>query len=182
MREVIDVINYGFLRSFILNKILALIFILIFPIHAYAGFPEGENGYELKKIEQSFKLPCSEIGKDKCLARVISMGGCIYSFEINKGINNEDALRKSDEVLISLLDGNNLDINNIFAKDGSIKSEIRIEIISRINFCREAIKEVIPNLVKLPEGMEMSEERLEILTDTYPQYYLYMFEKITNGN
>ena len=46
-------INYEFLRSLILNKILALIFVLI-PIHAYAGFPEGENGYELKKIEQSF--------------------------------------------------------------------------------------------------------------------------------
>ena len=72
---------------------------------------------------------------------------------------------------------NNLDINNIFAKDGSIKSEIRIEIISRINFCRQAIKEAIPNLVKLPEGMEMTEDRLEILTDTYPQYYLHMFEK-----
>ena len=55
-------INYKFLRGSILNKMLALIFVLIFPIHAYAGFPEGENGYELKKIEQSFKLPCSEIG------------------------------------------------------------------------------------------------------------------------
>ena len=175
-------INYKFLRSSILNKILALIFVLIFPSHAYAGFPEGENGYELKKIEQSFKLPCSEIGKDKCLARVISMGGCIYSFEINKGINNEDALRKSDAVLISLLDGNNLDINNIFAKDGSIKSEIRIEIISRINFCRQAIKEAIPNLVQLPEGMEMTEDRLEFLTDTYPQYYLHMFEKTRKRN
>ena len=175
-------INYEFLRSSILNKILALIFVLIFPIHAFAGFPEGETGYELKKIEQSFKLPCSAIGKDKCLARVISMGGCIYSFEINKGKDNEAALRKSDEVLISLLDGNNLDINNIFAKDGSIKSEIRIEIISRINFCRQAIKEAIPNLVKLPEGMEMTEERLEILTDTYPQYYLHMFEKTRKGN
>ena len=64
-----------------------------------------------------------------------------------------------------------MDINNIFAKDGSIKSEIRIEIISRINFCRQAIKESIPSLVKLSEGMEMTEERLEILTDTYPQYY-----------
>ena len=175
-------INYEFLRSSILNKILALIFVLIFPIHAYAGFPEGENGYELKKIEQSFKLPCSEIGKDKCLARVISIGGCIYSFEINKGKNNEDALRQSDEVLVSLLDGNNLDINNIFAKDGSIKSEIRIEIISRINFCRQAIKEAIPNLVRLPEGKEMTEESLDILTDTYPQYYLHMFEKTRKGN
>ena len=176
------IINYEFLKGSILNKILALIFVLIFPIHAYAGFPEGETGYELKKIEQSFKLPCSEIGKDECLSRVLSMGGCIYSFEINKGKDNEAALRKSDDVLIALLDGNNLDINNIFAKDGSIKSEIRIEIVSRINFCRQAIKEAIPNLVKLPEGMEMTEERLEILTDTYPQYYLHMFEKIRKGN
>ena len=174
--------KYRFLGISILNKILAIIIVLILPIHAYAGFPEGENGYELRKIEVSFKLPCSEIGNDKCLARVISMGGCIYSFEINKGKNNEDALRKSDEVLISLLDGNNLDINNIFAKDGSIKSEIRIEIISRINFCRQAIKESIPNLVKLPEGMEMTEDRLEILTDTYPQYYLNMFEKTRKRN
>ena len=84
------------------------------------------------------------------------MEGHIYSFEINKGKDNKAALRKSDEVLIALLGGNNLDINNIFAKDGSIKSEIRIEIISRINFCRQAIKKVIPDLVKLPEGMAMT--------------------------
>ena len=75
-----------------------------------------------------------------------------------------------------------MDINNTFAKDWSIKSEIRIEIISRINFYRQAIKEAIPNLVKLPEGMEMTEERLEILTDVYPQYYLHMFEKNRKGN
>ena len=75
-----------------------------------------------------------------------------------------------------------MDINNIFAKDGSIKSEIRIEIISRTNFCRKAIKEAIPNLVKLPEGMEMREERLEILTDDYPQYYLQMFKENRKGN
>ena len=183
MKEVLDSFEkYEFFGISILNKILAIIFVLILPIHAYAGFPEGETGYELRKIEESFKLPCSEIGNDQCLARVISMGGCIYSFEINKGKENEAALRKSDEVLSALLDGNNLDINNIFAIDGSIKSEIRIEIISRINFCRQAIKEAIPNLVKLPEGMEMTEERLEILTDTFPQYYLHMFEKIRKGN
>ena len=183
MKEVLDSFKkYELFGMSILNKMLAIIFVLIWPMHAYAGFPEGETGYDLRKIEESFKLPCSGIGNDQCLARVISMGGCIYSFEINKGKDNEAALRKSDEVLISLLDGNNLDINNIFAKDGSIKSEIRIEIISRINFCRQAIKESIPNLVKLPEGMEMTEDRLEILTDTYPQYYLQMFEKTRKGN
>ena len=123
-----------------MNKILVLIFVLILPIHTYAGSPEGKTGYELKKIEESYKLPCSEIGNDKCLARVLSMGGCIYSFEINKGKDNKAALRKSYEVLIALLGGNNLGINDIFVKDGSIKSKIRKEIISRINFCRQAIK------------------------------------------
>ena len=104
------------------------------PLYAYAGFPEGEKGYDLNKIEDSYKLPCNEIGNDQCLARALAMGGCIYSFEINKGKENEAALRKSDEVFSALLDGNNLDINNIFAIDRSIKSKIRIEIISRINF------------------------------------------------
>ena len=148
------------------------------PIYVYAGFPEGEKGYDLNKIEESYKLPCNEIGNYQCLARVVAMGGCIYIFEINKGKGNEDALRKSDDVLIALLDGNDLDINNIFEKDRSIKNDIRTEVISRINFCREATKEAIPNLVKLPKGMEMTEERLEILTDTYPQYYLHMFEQM----
>ena len=148
------------------------------PAYVYAGFPEGEKGYDLNKIEESYKLPCNEIGNDQCLARAVAMGGCIYSFEINKRKGNEDALRKSDEVLIALLDGNNLDINNMFEKDGSIKNDIRTEVIRRINFCREATKKAIPNLVKLPEGMEMTEENLEILTDTYPQYYLHMFEQM----
>ena len=67
------------------------------------------------------------------LARVLSKGGCIYSFEINKGKDKEAALRKSEAIL---------------------------------------------NLVKLPSGIEMTEERLEILTETYPQYYLNMFEKL----
>ena len=96
MKEALDSFKkYRFLGISIFNKILAIIIVLILPIHAYAGFPEGENGYELRKIEESFKLPCSEIGNDQCLARVISMGGCIYSFEINKGKDNEAALRLS---------------------------------------------------------------------------------------
>ncbi len=69
----------------------------------------------------------------------------------------------------------------MFENDGSIKNDIRSEVIIRINSCREATKKAIPNLVKLPEGMEMTEERLESLTNTYSQYYLYMFEQMRNG-
>ncbi len=45
------------MKSLILPAIL-----LLFPFSAQAGFPEGENGYDLKKIEESFRLPCNEIG------------------------------------------------------------------------------------------------------------------------
>ena len=52
----------------------------------------------------------------------------------------------------------------------------------RINFCRQAIKEVFPNLINLPKGMEMTEEILEILTYANPQFCLHMFEKTRKVN
>ncbi len=39
------------MKSLILPAIL-----LLFPFSAQAGFPEGDNGYDLKKIEESFRL------------------------------------------------------------------------------------------------------------------------------
>ena len=47
--------------------------LLLFPFSAHAGFPEGENGYDLKKIEESFRLPCDEIGNDDCIARALGV-------------------------------------------------------------------------------------------------------------
>ena len=52
-------------------KSLILSAILLFPFSAQAGFPEGKNGYDLKKIEESFRLPCEEIGNDDCIARAL---------------------------------------------------------------------------------------------------------------
>jgi len=47
--------------------------ILLFPFFAQAGFPESENGYDLKKIEESFRLPCDEIGNDDCIVRALGV-------------------------------------------------------------------------------------------------------------
>ena len=50
--------------------LLSLLISLISPIKTFAGFPEGEKGFDLKKIEESFKLPCDEIGnKNNIVAR-----------------------------------------------------------------------------------------------------------------
>ena len=43
--------------------------LFLFPFYSQAGFPGGENGYDLKKIEDAFRLPCDEIGNNDCIAR-----------------------------------------------------------------------------------------------------------------
>ena len=158
----------------------AIIFFLPFP--SFAGFPEGESGYDLKKIEESFRLPCDEIGNDDCIARAFGMGACTWMFEINKDKEPDEALRIADQVLIALLKGNELEINDIFEKNGSIKKNIKKEAIYRINFCKEETKKAIPKLIKkLPEGVVLDEERSNNLTSVFPLQYLTMFEQMKKG-
>ena len=46
-----------------------------------------------------------------------------------------------------------------------------------INFCKAETKLAIPKLIKkLPEGIELDEERIEKLATVFPLQYLSMFE------
>jgi len=162
-------------KSLILPAIL-----LLFPFSAQAGFPEGEKGYDLKKIEESFRLPCDEIGNDDCIARALGVGACTWIFGINKDKEPAEALKISDTVLIALLKGNNLDLKSMFEKDGLIKTNIKKEATYRINFCSAETKKAIPKLVKkLPKGVVLEEERIENLTSVYPMQFLSMFEQFS---
>jgi len=153
--------------------------LLLFPFSAQAGFPEGENGYDLKKIEESFRLPCNEIGNDDCIARALGVGACTWIFGINKDKEPAEALKISDTVLIALLKGNNLDLKSMIGKDGLIRTKIKKEATYRINFCKEETKKAIPKLIKkLPEGVVLDEERIENLATVFPLQYLIMFEQM----
>ena len=153
-----------------------------FPFYAQAGFPEGENGYDLKKIEKSFRLPCDEIGNDDCIARALGVGACTWIFEINKDKETGEALKIAKNVLIALLKGNNLDLKSMLEKDGLIKNNIKKEATYRINFCKEETKKAIPKLIKkLPEGVVLDEERIEDLTSVFPLQYLSMFEQFSKS-
>ena len=100
-----------------------------------------------------------------------------------KKMESKEALRIADEVLIALMKGNNLDINSIFEKDGSIKETIEKEAVYRINFCKDITKLAIPKLIKkLPEGVELDDERIENLASVFPLQYLNMFEQMKKGN
>ena len=162
-----------------MKKILLATVFLLLPFSAYAGFPEGEKGYNLKKIEESFKLPCDEIGNDDCIARALGVGACTWIFGINKDKEPSEALKIADSVLIALLKGNDLDLKSMLKKDGLIKENINKEATYRINFCREATKKAIPKLIKkLPEGVVLDAERIENLTIVFPLQYLSMFEQM----
>ena len=103
--------------------------------------------------------------------------------ELKRGKESKEALRIADEVLIALLKGNNLDINSIFEKDGSIKEGIQKEAVYRINFCKDVTKLAIPKLIKkLPEGVELDEEKVDNLTKVFPLQYLSMFEQMRKSN
>ena len=163
-----------------MKSLILTVILFLFPVSTQAGFPEGENGYDLKKIEESFRLPCDEIGNDDCIARALGVGACTWIFEINKDKETGEALKIADSVLIALLKGNNLNLKSILEKDGLIKNNIKEEATYRINFCREETKKAIPKLVKkLPEGVELDEERIENLTSVFPLQYLSMFEQLS---
>ena len=137
-----------------MKSLILTVILFLFPVSTQAGFPEGENGYDLKKIEESFRLPCDEIGNDDCIARALGVGACTWVFGINKDKEPAEALKVADNVLIALLKGNNLDLKSILEKDGLIKANVKKEATYRINFCREKTKKAIPKLVKkLPEGV-----------------------------
>ena len=116
-----------FKRSLLKVLFLGLIF-LVMPSKVSAGFPEGERGYDLKKIEESFRLPCDEIGNDDCIARALGVGACTWIFGINKNKEIAEALKIADTVLIALLKGNNLDLKSMLEKDGLIKNNIAARI------------------------------------------------------
>ena len=165
-----------------MKKFFFLSLLFLTPYQSFAGFPEGEKGLDIKKIENAFRLPCDEIGSDNCIARSLGISGCTWMFQVRDGKKSKDALNISDEVFVALMKGNNLDINQMFDKDGLIKKEIKQEAVQRISMCREATLEAIPSLIKeLPEGIELTEERKQNLANSFPMEYLTMFENIRRG-
>ena len=65
----------------------------------------------------------------------------------------------------------------------TIKENIEKEAVYRINFCKDITKLAIPKLIKkLPEGVELDDERIENLASVFPLQYLSMFEQMKKGN
>ena len=73
--------------------LLSILISFISPIKTFAGFTGGEEGFDLKKIEASFKLNWDEIGNDDCIARAFRVGACTWIFGIENWKESKEALK-----------------------------------------------------------------------------------------
>ena len=163
-----------------MNKFLIALLFLSLPLSVEEGFSEGEDILNIKKIEESFRLPCNKIGNDKCIARSIGISACTFIYGIEANQSFQESLRNTDLIFRAIMKGNNLDVNSIFDKNNSIKKSIKDEAIRTIKYCRENIKKVIPKITNLPEE-KLNKKRIEELADTYPKWYLNTLEEIRRG-
>lgn len=161
------------------NVLITLLFLSL-PLNVQAGFPEGKNRFNIKKIEDNFRLPCEEIGDDKCIARSIGIAACTLVFGIEANKELAESIKNSDLIFRVLMKGNNLDVNSIFDENLLIKNNVKKEAIKSINWCRENIKLSIPKLTNLHKE-DLDEKRLEELTNTFPDWYLNTLEEIRRG-
>ena len=162
-----------------MKKLLLAGLLFITPLTANA-LPE--NSENLKKLEEGFILPCDEIGNENCISRLIGVNACTFIFGINKGKNYKDAIKIADNIFIAVMKGNNLDVNDIFEKDGFIKKQIRVESKARINMCRQQTKQAIPLLFKESfGGDDLPEERIEGASLAFAEYWLDNFEMMRRG-
>ena len=157
--------------------IIGILFLKILNVYALPKSPEN-----LKKLEEGFILPCDSIGNENCLSRLIGLNACTFIFGINQGKNYKDAMRIADNVFIAVMKGNNLDVNDIFEKDGFIKKQIRVESKARINMCREQTKQAIPILFQDSfGGDDLPEERIEGASLGFAEYWLDNLEMMRRG-
>ena len=162
-----------------MKKLLLAGLLFITPLTANA-LPE--NSENLKKLEEGFILPCDEIGNENCISRLIGVNACTFIFGINKGKNYKDAIKIADNIFIAVMKGNNLDVNDIFEKDGFIKKQIRVESKARINMCREQTKQAIPILFQESfGGDDLPEERIEGASLAFAEYWLDNLEMMRRG-
>ncbi len=163
-----------------MNKFLIPLLFLSLPTTLEAGFPEGKDGFNIKKIEDSYRLPCKEIGNFKCIARSIGISACTFIYGIESNQSFQESLGNTVLIFRAIMKGNNLDVNSIFDRNNSIKKSIKNEAIKTIKYCRENIKLAIPKITNLPEE-ELNEIGIEELTNAYPKWYFHILEEIRRG-
>ena len=129
-------------------------------------------------LNDVFNLSCKNIENQECISRALGISACSWIYEINYGKDKDEAFKVSNEILKNTLKNKNLNLDNIFEKDGFIKKEIQVIASTRIGFCKEQTKLAIPILMKnIDKKTKLNKSQIESLATTFPSYYLGLFKQ-----
>ena len=153
---------------------LILLFFFL-PFNANAAPKIKKDNLNLDDV---FNLSCKNIENQECISRALGISACSWIYEINYGNDKDEAFKISNGILKTTLKNKNLNLDNIFEKDGSIKKEIQINASKRIDFCKDKTILAIPKLMKnIDIKTELNKTQLESLAATFPSYYLGLFKQ-----
>lgn len=154
-----------------MNLYLILFFFLSFNANAAPKIKKDN-------LNDVFNLSCKNIKNQECISRALGISACSWIYEINYGKDTDEALKISNGILKTTLKNKNLNLDNIFEKDGSLKKEIQINASKRIGSCKEETKLAIPILMKnIDKKTKLNKSQIESLAATFPSYYLGLFKQ-----
>ena len=156
-------------------KFYLILLFFFLPFNANAAPKIKKNNLNLDDV---FNLSCKNIENQECISRALGISACSWIYEINYGKDKDEAFKVSNGILKTTLKNKNLNLVNIFEKDGSIKKEIQINASKRIDFCKEETKLAIPILMEnIDKKTKLNKSQIESLSDTFPSYYLSLFKQ-----
>tara|TARA_B100000886_G_scaffold10185_1_gene6571 strand:- start:286 stop:546 length:261 start_codon:yes stop_codon:yes gene_type:complete len=85
-----------------MKKLIISSLLLFAPVSLYAT-----NTPDIEKLGKAMKINCKDVGEDSCLARIISLSGCTFSYGIAHSEKKvADSFDVADGLFIFLAKGN----------------------------------------------------------------------------
>ena len=160
-----------------MKKLIISSLLLFAPVSLYAT-----NTPDIEKLGKAMKINCKDVGEDSCLARIISLSGCTFSYGIAHSEKRvADSLGVADDLFILLAKGNGLNPRNMFDQNNLIKQPIREEVVERIAKCESWTRQAIPRIVLEKTGKEATPEFIEGATNTFALWWMSTYETIIKG-
>ena len=157
------------MKKFIIPSLL-----LLSPVSLYAA-----NTPDIEKLGKAMKINCKTVGEDSCLARIISLSGCTFSYGIAHSEKNvAESLAIADDLFLLLAKGNKLDPRNLFDENNLIKQPIREEVVWRIAKCEKWTRDAIPRIVLEKTGEPATPEFIEGATKSFALWWMSTYETI----
>ena len=160
------------MKEFIIASLL-----LLSPVSLYPA-----NTPDMEKLGKAMKINCKTVGEDSCLARIISLSGCTFSYGIAHSEKKvAESLAIADDLFLLLAKGNGLSPRNMFDQNNLVKQAIRVETVERVAKCESWTRDAIPRIVLEKTGEPATPEFIEGATKSFALWWMSTYETIIKG-